>query len=315
MRKKVYRDVGGLYLSPGFHEACVRSALSYKPLPGDVFIVSYPKCGTTWMQHIVYNILNGHPPPSSMMDCSEQMPFLEFQGAESAWKMPRPGAIKTHMPFHLHPFSTSAKYFYICRNPYDCCVSFYHHTRRVPEYDFQDGTFDEFFEMFVNGKADFGDYFDHLMSWYAHRNDPNVLFLTYEALKKDTATWVLKIASFLGEGYGDKLRGDHESLNGILKKTRFESMKRNVDEATKSFYQEIESTPDNKKPLWARLVKDAIGESTMQKPKTGDFMRRGVIGDWKNHFSLQHVKRLKERIVAKTGGTDIMDLWRDIDLP
>ncbi|CAN7938707.1 unnamed protein product [Ixodes hexagonus] len=315
MRKEVYRDVCGMYLSPGFHEVCVRSALNYKPRPGDVFIVSYPKCGTTWMQHIVYNILNGHAPPSSMMEFSKQMPFLEFQGADSARDMPRPGAIKTHMPFHLQPLSTSAKYIYICRNPYDCCVSFFYHTRRVPEYEFQEGTFDKFLDMFIEGKVDFGDYFDNLLSWYEHRNDSNVLFLTYEDLKKDTASWVLKIASFLGNQYGEKLRRSQEALNDILKRTRFETMKRAVDEATKSFYHEIESTPENEKPLWAKLIKDAIGECTMQKPKIGDFMRQGVVGDWKNHFTVTDVRRLKELIATKTGGSGVMTLWRDIDLP
>ncbi|KAG0443395.1 hypothetical protein HPB47_014967 [Ixodes persulcatus] len=103
--------------------------------------------------------------------------------------MARPGAIKTHMPFQLQPYSKDTKYLYIARNPYDCCVSFFYHTKGLPRYNFADGTFDEFFEMFIEGKVDTGDYFDNLLSWYEHRNDPNVLFLTYEDLKKDTAAW------------------------------------------------------------------------------------------------------------------------------
>lgn len=34
-----------------------------------------------------------------------------------------------------------------------------------------DGTFDEFFELFISGNTDYGDYFDHLLGWYAHRWD------------------------------------------------------------------------------------------------------------------------------------------------
>ncbi|KAG0417304.1 hypothetical protein HPB47_005704 [Ixodes persulcatus] len=117
MTKEVYREVDGFYISAGFHEECVRSALGYKPIPGDVFIVSYPKCGTTWMQHIVYNILNGRTPPANIVDARREMPFLEVQGAESIKEMPRPGAIKTHMPCRLQPFSEDAKYLYITRNP------------------------------------------------------------------------------------------------------------------------------------------------------------------------------------------------------
>lgn len=71
----------------------------------------------------------------------------------------------------------------------------------MPGYRFKNGKFDDFFELFMEGEVDFGDYFDCLMSWYEHRNDQNVLFLTYEQLKKDTKEYVLKIAKFMGDKY------------------------------------------------------------------------------------------------------------------
>uniref|UniRef100_A0A131XYD4 Putative sulfotransferase n=1 Tax=Ixodes ricinus TaxID=34613 RepID=A0A131XYD4_IXORI len=315
MATEGYREVDGYYISAGFHEECVRSALGYKPVPGDVFIVSYPKCGTTWMQHIVYNIFNGRSPPSNAMDAFRVMPFLELQGAESIAEMPRPGAIKTHMPFRFQPFSKDAKYFYITRNPYDCCVSFFYHTKGMPEYNFTEGTFDEFFEMFIEGKADFGDYFDHLLSWYEHRHDPNVFFLTYEDLKKDTAAWVLKIADFLGEEYGRRLRDDQGALDQVMKKTQVGSMKKNVNEGLESFIDQINAIPEDKRPRWLQLTMEAMGEEALNKPMMSDFVRKGVVGDWRSHFSAEQVRRLKERIALKTRGSDVMDLWKNIDLP
>lgn len=83
----------------------------------------------------------------------------------------------------------------------DCCVSYYHHTKSIPGYRFVDGLFDDYFELFIDGLIDFGDYFDMTLSWYEHRNDPNVLFLTYEELKKDTDANVLKVAEFIGPKY------------------------------------------------------------------------------------------------------------------
>ncbi|KAL3194026.1 hypothetical protein MRX96_001936 [Rhipicephalus microplus] len=59
----VYREQDGLYISCIFQEPVIKEGLAYKPKPGDVFIVSYPKCGTTWMQHIVYAIYNDGIPP------------------------------------------------------------------------------------------------------------------------------------------------------------------------------------------------------------------------------------------------------------
>uniref|UniRef100_A0A0K8R7V1 Putative sulfotransferase n=1 Tax=Ixodes ricinus TaxID=34613 RepID=A0A0K8R7V1_IXORI len=315
MAEPMYREVEGYYLHVTFSDECVRSALRYKPQPGELFIVSYPKCGTTWMQHIVYDILHGRSPPKDVLSFYREMPFLEFQGADSAGDMPRPGAIKTHMPFQLQPYSKDAKYIYITRNPYDCCVSFFYHTKAMPEYRFKDGTFDEFFEMFIEGTADFGDYFDHVLSWYEHRNDPNVLFVTYEDLKKDTAAWVLKIAYFIGEEYGRRLREDQRALDAILDKTSFRIMQQEGNCSFKQLYEDIKTIPEGERPEWFSFVKKAMGEDVLQNPMNGDFVRKGVVGDWRNHFSADQVKRLKERIELKTRGKNLMNLWKDADIP
>ncbi|KAH7962868.1 hypothetical protein HPB52_018403 [Rhipicephalus sanguineus] len=138
-------------------------------------------------------------------------------GAEGARRLKRPVPIKTHLPFHKQPHSAGAKYIYVTRNPYDCCVSYYHHCKGLPWYRFTDGSFDDFVDAFVRGKATYGDYFDHLLSWYDHRNDPNVLFLTYEDLKKDAPVSVLKIADFLGaREYGEQLRTHPDALEKIV---------------------------------------------------------------------------------------------------
>ena len=51
--------------------------------------------------------------------------------------------IKTHLPFAMTPWHDEALYVYVARNPFDCAVSFYHHTRGFPQhYRFADGTFD-----------------------------------------------------------------------------------------------------------------------------------------------------------------------------
>ncbi|GFX99625.1 sulfotransferase 1C2 [Trichonephila clavipes] len=196
-----YQDVDNFRI-PGFFSAeAYKSALSYKPRPDDLFIVTYPKCGTTWVQNIVACIFRDGKPFHSALEFFMETPFLEMTGAKIAESMKRPGAIKLHLPHHLTPWSPDSKYIFVARNPKDCCVSFYHHTERTPGYRFQGGEFDDYFELFINGEVDFGDYFDTLLSWYEHRNDPNVLFITYEQLKKDPRTYILKIAEFLGNQY------------------------------------------------------------------------------------------------------------------
>ncbi|KAH9375274.1 hypothetical protein HPB48_010834 [Haemaphysalis longicornis] len=129
MDAKVFRNIEGMHLSKAFPDDAIRSTLQYKPQPGDLFIVSYPKCGTTWSQHIVYNILMDGQEPEDPLEAILRLPFLELQGAEAAVYAPRPAAFKTHLPFNKVPYSPYAKYIYITRNPYDCCVSYYYHTK------------------------------------------------------------------------------------------------------------------------------------------------------------------------------------------
>ncbi|CAN7941427.1 unnamed protein product [Ixodes hexagonus] len=271
MSVDIYRDVNGVFVGKHFPEDAVLSVMAYVPQPGDVFIVSYPKCGTTWMQHIVYNILmDGNPPPNKL-DPVFRMPFLELQGADAARHGLKPGAFKTHLPFDKHPYSQDAKYIYITRNPFDCCVSFYHHTRHFPMYHFEEGTFAEFLEMFLAGKVDFGDYFKHLLSWYDHKDDANVLFLTYEDLKKDTRSWLLKVADFLGEEYGAKLRRDEGLIEKVLKMVSLEGMKGTVDAHFKSTpgadvsSEDMEQIPPELRQGLQNL------QNFLAKPMTGDF--------------------------------------------
>lgn len=314
MSESVYRYVDGLYVSQVFLDGTVRSALSYQPRPDDVFIVTYPKCGTTWMQFIVFCIYNDGETPADMVDFYKRTPFLEMFGAEMAEKMPRPGAIKTHLPYRLQPKSPHARYIYVARNPYDCCVSLYHHTKLFPVYEFEDGTFDEFFEMFLRGQVDFGDYFENLLSWYEHRDDDNVLFLTYEDLKRDPKNGILSVARFLGKEYEDKLLRDPEALEKVLKATSQESMKKFNAE-----FRKLESAIrnlqlENGEPREEQAVSDHL-KSLLAKPITGDFVRKGVVGDWRNHFSEEQIRRLKDSIAARPKALEVMALWKDCDLP
>ena len=89
--------------------------IKYVVRPEDLFIVTYPKNGTTWTQQIVTCIqYDGQlPEGKKMYDFS---PFLEMLGREAAENVPRPGSIKTHLPYHLQPKHEKAKYILVLRN-------------------------------------------------------------------------------------------------------------------------------------------------------------------------------------------------------
>ncbi|XP_013788999.2 sulfotransferase 1 family member D1-like isoform X1 [Limulus polyphemus] len=265
----------------------LQSAISYKATPEDVFIVTYPKCGTTWMQYIVWEIINEGAPLPSFDDMNvKYVPFLELTGREIAETMKPPKLFKVHLPYHLTPHHPEAKYIFVARNPFDCCVSFYNHTKKIKNcYHFEDGTFDDFFECFIRGEVHYGDFFDHLLSWWPHRQDPNVLFTTYEEMKSNPENAVTNVAKFLGNDYWEKLKDDKDLVDKILENTDFNNMKEKLQ-------YNIGQDGDNDQKV--------------------EFFRKGQVGEWKENFSDEQYRRLKKHMMQKTEGTDIPKLWKDL---
>ncbi|XP_077529087.1 amine sulfotransferase-like [Haemaphysalis longicornis] len=314
-KMSIQNAVKQLQLGPTFTERYMQYTSSYQPRDGDVFLVSYPKCGSMWMQHILYGIFNsGITEVPTMEERQRAIPSMEFAMIEGAELGKPPLAIKTHLPFHLQPFSTKAKYIFITRNPYDCCVSYFYFVKSRPFSNLQEATFCHFVNMFLRGNVPFGDYFDHLLSWYKHRHDGNVLILTYESLKRDTSGKILDIADFLDQKRcGDHLRQNPQALDAVLDLSSFQKMKsRNADyNSWSSKLQKLQETANQE----AEHTTGEVQGEVVEKRVLGDRTRKGIVGDWKNHFSPEQVTQMKERIALKTRGTDVMSLWAHDGLP
>ena len=96
----------------------------------DVWIVTYPKCGTTWTQEIAWNIVNGLQVEKIDDELYGRSPFIDipmmrnysveeaeeyFENLES---LPSPRTLKTHYPFELLPKNLldTCKVLFVCRN-------------------------------------------------------------------------------------------------------------------------------------------------------------------------------------------------------
>ncbi len=51
---------------------------------------------------------------------------------------------------------------FVARNPRDVCVSYYHHTKTLDRAYRFGGDFDQFSDLFRQGKINFGSYWTHL---------------------------------------------------------------------------------------------------------------------------------------------------------
>ncbi|XP_059256582.1 amine sulfotransferase-like isoform X2 [Mustela nigripes] len=105
-------------------------------------------------------------------------------------------------------------------------------------------------------------WFDHIKGWYEHRSLFNIQFMTYEEMKKDPRCSVLKICKILGKVLSA------EDIDAVVRQATFENMK---DDPLANY--------DNIKAI-------AFGPNAK-----GHFLRKGTIGDWKNHLTVEQNER------------------------
>jgi hypothetical protein len=259
-----------------------------KLYPDDVWITGYPKSGTTWMQQIVRLIRNNGVHEDRII--AEAVPWPEastgihmgdsnastdtFCGTVAIDAMPRPRTFKSHFPYDYfppgRPNTTPCKYIYVTRNPKDAAVSLY---CMLSQAYWTSMTWDTFW---ADRKKHcyFGNYFDHVLSWWPHREDKNVLFVKYEDMKKDLPAAVAKVASFIDADVSA------DTVARIVSMASFEKMK-----ADKSANFSWDKTYD----------KD--GEPT--------FLRKGIVGDWKNFFTMEQSAEMDEICARRLKGISL----------
>ena len=254
-----YHIINGLPLPKFVQEECLKEMRDLQLYPDDVWVVSYPKCGTTWTQQMVKLIRSRGV--TDGVKITMAVPWLEARAGIPGFKLEdlsRPRAFKSHFPYQLFPCGppckTPCKFIYVARNPKDVAVSFFFHTRQG---HYPDISWESFWTKYVGGELEFGDFFDHVLSWWPHRMEGNVLFLKYEDMKKAPQLAVSQIAAFMGA----ELSSDE--IAKIADLSSFDSMKQ-----------------DNTTNMsWMSVFDDTSG-----KPS---FMRKGIVGDWTNFLSPQ----------------------------
>jgi hypothetical protein len=236
----------------------------------DVFVVTYPRSGTTWTEQMVHLLVNqGEQGEQRLTDA---VPWLETlphrpNGMIAFLKtMPQRRLFTSHLPYSLMPHlnNTTAKIIYVARNPKDVAISTYFHNQSKLGYE---GTWEEHFQEFLKGDVGCGPYFDHVLPWWqASQKDQRILFMKYEDMKLDLAGNVAKLASFLD------LQVDLQLIETVVTLSSLKSMTSN------------ETTNFDWIPQRADVPKH---------------FRKGEIGDWRNHFSSEQSQQMDDLFMKK----------------
>jgi aryl sulfotransferase len=211
----------------------------FKPRSDDIFICTPAKCGTTWTQTIVGNLLwpSGDLPGPIMV----LSPWIEaeFMPAEAMFPMLEAQTHRRFMKSHTAadgiPWFDDAKYIVVGREGKDAFMSLVNHMERlkntgelnakareegIPELPNFDGDIHSAFDEWL--AAD--DHFLHIIATYwERRTQSNVLLVHFNDLKSDLAGEMHRIAAFLELGVPEAQWDD------VVARCTFESMRENAD--------------------------------------------------------------------------------------
>lgn len=290
-----YESVPTIYFHHGQHWAgtpahflrCLADDLDYRA--EDVWLISYPRSGTSWTYAVICAVLYGGD-IGALQEAQRENRILKFLPIEvgsaasvseriNAWKaLPSPRVIPTHLPFPLYPqkaIELHGKRLYVVRNPKDVAVSFYHFHRSHRLLGYFKGSWDDFFECFVTGQVIYGSWLDHTRAWWSHarENADKVLVLRYEEMKQDLPAQVRKIGSFLGKTLSPR------AVEAITAHCSFQSMRTNP---------------------FTNREGDPIMDSSISP-----FLRKGNVGDWRNYFTTAQNERFHVEWERRMGGESI----------
>ena len=152
----------------------------------------------------------------SFREITEAVPWLEAAHDMAidaqAEQASSPRCYKTHLSWKQIP--KGARYIHISRDPKDALVSAY---RFFEGWIFEPGAFDvnDYAEnSFLSGRGD-ENYWSFLISWWARRNDPDVLFLFFEDMRQDLGRTIAQVARFMDIALDEELRSIVIRQSGI----------------------------------------------------------------------------------------------------
>ncbi|KAF7146353.1 hypothetical protein RHSIM_Rhsim04G0067500 [Rhododendron simsii] len=261
----------------------------FQARPTDVFLISTPKSGTTWLKALIFAIMkrtcytdSTHPLlTTNPHDC---IPFLELRlfrqpPIADVEKLPSPRLLAVHIPYTSLPKSilcSGCKIVYLCRDSKDVLISMWFYKAKMRSKELPPLSLEEAFKLFSKGLSIYGPFWDHVLGyWNASLECPQrFFFLRYEDLKKETSINVRRLAEFLGQPFSVE-----------------EERERVVEEIIElCSFKRLSNLEVNKNGSRDALIKNDM------------LFRKGEVGDWSNHLTSEMAESLDQITNEKLHG-------------
>lgn len=235
----------------------------------DIYIVSYPKSGTTLMQMLIYQLTtNGEINFKHIYDISPWIRNESIRRKEPG-EFPSPRIIKTHDQYKEFDQETKGRFIFIFRDGMDVAVSLYN---QEINYKNTEESFSEYVEKFITKKR--YNWFDFTQEWFKNSKRLPILYIRYEDMLNDFEKELNRIANYLGYVV------DEKNLPRIKERCSFKFMKSHEDK---------------------------FGERPPEKKVYDQFIRKGKAGEGKEKFSKEEKEKFISRYRKKVGFLELKD--------
>ena len=214
----------------------------------DVFIVSYPKSGNTWVRFLLANALY----PEAEVDFHTIHELIPEVGDEDMRRssLPPPRLLKSHAPYR----SAYPRVIYIVRDGRDVYTSYYHYGQ--PDLD-DETTFEDFLEE-DRWPSRWGE---HVREWInATDGNDDILVVGFEDLKDDSARELRRMLSFL-----DRESIPESRIQQAAEASSFENMRRLEQERSRKYGDVDRFMRKGQVESWEELFTDRARDTFKRK--------------------------------------------------
>ncbi|KAJ4757445.1 Sulfotransferase [Rhynchospora pubera] len=267
----------------------------FKSRPTDIFLVSFPKSGTTWLKAMIFATLtrtsyplDQHPLHSH--NPHQCVPFIEREFATGCRQIieaiPSPRAMSSHLPFSVLPQTitdSDCRIVYVWRDPKDVLVSMWHFAEKIMGGADKIPTFEQLYDSLCQGVNGFGPIWNHVLGYWeeSKRRPEKILFLKYENILQEPVKHAKQLAHFIGCPYSEA-----EESQGVVEQI--------VELCS---IQKLKNSDGNKGGMSFAVSDQHISYSYL--------FRKGEAGDWKNYMTQEMAERLDTIIEEKFKGSGL----------
>ncbi|XP_046559672.1 sulfotransferase 1C2-like [Haliotis rubra] len=250
-------EVNGVRYPYVFDEEVIRNMMDVDMNDDDVMLCGYMRSGTHWCFEVINMLLR---------KCDDTIPYkkedfhIEQTSNEKLAHLPLPRVLNGHMHFELLPkaaLEKKLKIVYVLRDPRDVACSWY---QLIKKYfrcreKVEICPFAAWMKLFLNGKLEWGTWFDHVTNWEKAMANPqhssSILVVRFEDLVTQPVREIERIDEFLNTKTDDTFR------RRVVEKCSLDNMIRDKHSVTKKL-----------------------------EGKSVHFVQ-GKIGSWKDNFSAE----------------------------